>query len=460
MNNRIYLVTGAAGFLGGTICRQLVARGEKVRAFVLPNDKSVEYLPHEAEICAGDLCDSESLKRFFAVSEDQKIVVIHVASIVTVNPEYNQKVMDVNVGGTKKIIEQCRHHANFEKLVYVSSTGCVPELPKGQAIREITHFSAEGLRDCYSQSKALATQAVLDAAAKGLNACVVHPTGIMGPEDYAVGHTTRVLAQIINGEMSAAIAGTFNLADVRDLAAGTIAAVERGRKGECYILGNEAVSFKKFSQLVVREAGCKKIKFFMPGKLAYWLAGKMEKKAAKKGGHPKMTTYAVWNLIRNNVFDSSKAMRELGYHTRPFQETMHDQIAWMKDAGLIHATSTGHATPAKVLALLVLLGIAGISNNTHTANAINTTDKKQQKQEIMEKQSKEKSKENPIVEGYKAVEKGVTKGYKAVENAFVKGYEKVENACVSTLFGKKDETPEETKARLKRAEENARKISK
>lgn len=335
MNDRIYLVTGAAGFLGSTICRQLVDRGEHVRAFVLPDDKAASYLPKEVEICKGDLCDSESLNRFFDVPSDMKITVLHAASIVTVNPEYNQRVMEVNVGGTRNIIGQCFMHDNFEKLVYVSSTGCIPEQPKGQPIREIGHFSAEGLRDCYSQSKAVATQAVLDAAAAGLNACVVHPAGIMGPGDFAVGHTTRTLVDIINGKMSAAISGSFNLVDVRDLAAGTIAASSKGRKGECYILGNKAVSFKEFSRLVAQESGCEKIRFFMPGRLAYILAGIMEKRAAKRGRRSAMTAFAVWNLIRNNDFDSSKAIAELGYSTRPYEETMRDQIAWLKTAGLI-----------------------------------------------------------------------------------------------------------------------------
>lgn len=337
MTNRMYLVTGAAGFLGGTITRQLVERGETVRAFVLPNDKAIKYVPKEAEIVEGDLCNKASLERFFDVPAGWNVIVIHCASIVTVNPEFSQKVMDVNYGGTLNILEQCKAHPGFEKLVYVSSTGCIPELPKGQAIHEISHFSPEGLPDCYSQTKALATQSVLDAATEGLNACVVHPTGIMGPEDFAVGHTTKVLAQIINGEMSAAVDGSFNLADVRDLAAGTIAAADRGVRGETYILGNDAVSFKDFARLVSEESGCKEVRLFLPGRLAFWLAKLMEKRATRKGAKPQMTTYAVWNLMRNNVFDSSKAREQLGYRTRPYRETMHDEIQWMKSAGLIAA---------------------------------------------------------------------------------------------------------------------------
>lgn len=111
MNKTIYLVTGAAGFLGGTICRQLIDRGEMVRAFVLPNDPAEKFVPGEAEIVRGDLTDMASLEKFFTVPEGYESIVMHIASIVTVNPDYNQKVMDVNVGGTKNIIELCKKHA-------------------------------------------------------------------------------------------------------------------------------------------------------------------------------------------------------------------------------------------------------------------------------------------------------------------------------------------------------------
>ncbi|MCI1786216.1 MAG: NAD-dependent epimerase/dehydratase family protein [Bacteroidales bacterium] len=333
--NEIYLVTGAAGFLGGTVCRKLVERGEKVRAFVLPHDRAMRFVPKEAEIREGDLCDMASLERFFDVPDDTEIIVIHCASIVTVNPEYSQKVMDVNVGGTINILSQCQSHSNFRKLVYVSSTGCIPEIPKGKAIKEVRQFYTDVLVDCYSQSKALATQAVLDACDNGLNACIVHPSGILGPEDFAVGLTTKVLIQIIKGEMFAAISGSFNLADVRDLASGVIGAADNGRMGECYILANEVVSFKNFARLISDESGCKKMKFFIPGAIAYRIAGIMEKRAERNGSKPMMTTYSIYNLARNNVFDSAKAKEELGYTTRPYRETIHDEIAWLKSEGLI-----------------------------------------------------------------------------------------------------------------------------
>ena len=341
LEKKIYLVTGAAGFLGGTICRQLLARqdGSYIRAFVLPNDPAMRYVPQEVEACEGDLTDRASLSRFFDTPAGVEVVVIHCASIVTVNPDYNQKVIDVNVGGTKNIIEQCLEHPSFYKLVYVSSTGAIPELPKGQKIREIDHFDASQVLGCYSQSKALATQAVLDAVRwQDLNACVVHPSGIMGPEDFAVGETTSTMLKIINGEMPMGIDGTFNLCDVRDLAAGCISAVDKGRKGACYILGNKEVNFRDFCQLVSQEAGCRPVKHFLPCGVANFMAKLAEKKAQKTGERPLMTTFSIYNLARNNNFDSSKAALELGYHPRTYRETMRDEIAWLKRTGkIVHA---------------------------------------------------------------------------------------------------------------------------
>ncbi len=336
MSNTMYLVTGAAGFLGGTICRQLVERGEKVRAFVLPNDRAMKFVPKEAEIVEGDLCDMESLQRFFAVPEGTETIVLHIASIVTVNPDYNQKVMDVNVGGTQNIINLCLEHKECKKLVYCSSTGAIPELPKGQKIKEVTHFDAEKVVGCYSQSKALATQAVLDAVReRGLHACVVHPSGILGPEDFAVGETTKTVIDIINGEMPMGIAGSFNLCDVRDLAQGTILAADKGKDGNCYILGNKEVSFKAFTKLLMEESGCKPIRCFLPIKVANFLADMLEKQAKKKGTKPLMTTFSVYNLARNNEFDCTKAQRELGYKTRSYKETIRDEVKWLKETGKI-----------------------------------------------------------------------------------------------------------------------------
>ena len=332
----LYLVTGAAGFLGGTVCRQLVEQGCKVRAFVLPNDPAAKYVPEEAEIVEGDLTDMESLKPFFDVPEGMEGIVLHIGSIVTSSPDFNQKIIDVNVGGTKNIIEMCLNTPRITKMVYCSSTGAIPEQPKGTAIKEIDYFDETKVPGCYAVSKALATQEVLDAIHhRGLNACVVHPSGIMGPGDYAIGEPTQNLIRIINGELPMGIDGDFNLCDVRDLAYGTIEAARKGRCGECYILANDPVTFKEFCRMVTEESGGEKVSFFLPTFAANLMAQFMEAKAKKTGEKPLMTTFNIYSMSRNNNFDSSKAKEELGYTTRPYEETIRDMIEWLLAEGII-----------------------------------------------------------------------------------------------------------------------------
>ena len=336
MKNVVYLVTGAAGFLGSNICTQLLERGERVRAFVLEGDKAAQYLPKEVEIVYGNLCDKASLKPFFTVDEGVATVCIHVASMVTVNPYYRKALLDVNVGGTANIIDLCLEHEECQKLIYVSSTGAIPELPHGQRITEVEEVNLDQVEGWYSKSKAMATNNVYTAIReRGLKACVVYPTGIMGPNDYALSETTSTIIKIIKGEMAAGIDGSFNMVDVRDLAAGCIAAADKGRIGEGYILGNKVIRFKTMSKIISQEAGCKPVKFFLPIWAAEMIARSMERKAAKTGKMPLMTSFSVYNLKRNNEFDYSKAILELGYTTRPLDVTLKDQIKWLKDNRLI-----------------------------------------------------------------------------------------------------------------------------
>ncbi len=332
----LYLVTGAAGFLGGTVCRQLIDEGRKVRAFILPNDPARKFVPEEAEIVEGDLTDMESLKPFFDIPEGEEAVVLHIGSIVTSSPDYNQKVIDVNVGGTKNIIELCLSTPGVQKLVYCSSTGAIPELPEGTVISEIDYFDETKVPGCYAQSKALATQEVLDAVHhRGLNACVVHPSGIMGPGDFAVGEITQNLIRIMSGELPAGIDGNFNLCDVRDLAHGVIGAADKGRCGECYILANEPVEFKEFCRMITEEGGGKKVSFFIPPFAANIMGHLMDAMGKATGEKPVLTSFNVYNLIRNNRFSYEKAQKELGYTTRSYEETIHDMVQWLLAEGII-----------------------------------------------------------------------------------------------------------------------------
>ena len=433
-DNRIYLLTGAAGFLGSNICLQLLEQGCKVRALVLPNDKSVKFIPKEVEVVIGDLTDAASLEPFFTVPAGMKSVIIHCASMVTVDPAYSDKLMAVNVGGTRNIITKVLAHPECEKMVYVSSTGAIPELPHGTKIKEVDKFDPcdpKLVVGAYSQSKAKATQMVLDAVrVMGLKACVVHPSGILGPNDHAMGETSSTVLQIIRGEMPMGMQGSFNLCDVRDLAAGTIAAIDKGRVGECYILANETVTLKEMCDMLNAECNSKKIKFYLPLNLADKIAQGLEKQAEKTGKKPLMTTFSVYNLARNNEFDYSKAQRELGYTTRSYQETIRDEVQWMKDEGLIGGDDAQQ--PQR-------MSNAELRENGSMPEIIRA----------MEHDPSGVPAIDPVA-AYKAVEEGVVGAYKAVEKGAVDAYRKVEDTMVDKLFRREGETVEEAKERLRK----------
>ena len=443
-NERYYLLTGAAGFLGTNICMQLLEKGCKVRALVLPNDQSVKFIPEQVEVVLGDLTDAPSLEPFFTVPEGCSSVVIHCASMVTVNPNYSEKLMAVNVGGTRNIITKVLNHPECEKMVYVSSTGAIPEQPHGIKIKEVNKFDPcdpKLVVGAYSQSKAKATQMVLDAVnVMGLKACVVHPSGILGPNDHAIGETTGTLLQIIKGEMPMGMQGSFNLCDVRDLAAGTIAAVDKGRIGECYILANKTVTLKEMCDMLHKECNAKQIKFYLPLDLADKIAAGLEKQAEKTGKMPLMTTFSVYNLARNNEFDYSKAEAELGYTTRSYEETIHDEVQWMIAEGLID----GNGVTEKP----TLMTNEQIREGGYMEDIVKATEH----DAVPEIHAEDvyKAVEQGVVDTYQKIEDGVVSGYKKIEDGAVSGFRKISDKFISKFFSRKGESVEETRKRLSR----------
>jgi dihydroflavonol-4-reductase len=243
------------------------------------------------------------------------------------------------VKGARNIINKCLEY-RVKKLVYISSTGAIPELPKGKAIKVPDAFDPHAVVGCYSKTKAEATQLVLDAVrSKGLDASIVYPSGICGPGDFAYTFFAQFIIDCANGDMPAGIAGSFNSVDVRDLAEGVIACAEKGRKGEGYIMSNSLVSIQDIFGLIHRFAGAPEIKIVLPVPAAKFFAffaeriGKITKRPAK------LTTFSIYNLARNNDFDCSRAARELGFKCRPFEETIRDTVEWLRVEGKINAAT-------------------------------------------------------------------------------------------------------------------------
>ncbi len=361
--SKLYILTGAAGLLGSNVSRQLIENGEKVRAFVLEGDPAAKYIPEEAEIVYGDLLNMESLEKLFDVPEDTELYVIHSASIVTLRPEPNPKVYAVNVDGTKNIIDQClKHHA--KKLVYISSTSAIPELPHGQKIKEVDHFlPTDGLVGYYAVTKAEASQAVLDAVAAHpeLDASIVHPSGICGPNDFSFGPVAQMVSQYMSGEIKIGLEGTFNSVDVRDLANGVIACCEKGRRGECYIMSNELVTMAQLYD-IINEAADLDIHANILSKGIAGVAVKMLKFQGKiTGKEPLLTDFGLYNLTRNNDYDCTKAEQELGFKCRPFAETIKDEVVWLKEEAA-NAPEMDEETKKDMKALNEKIKLGAVSN--------------------------------------------------------------------------------------------------
>lgn len=330
--SKIYILTGAAGLLGSNISRQLIEAGETVRALVLKGDPAAKYVPEEAQIVYGDLLDMKSLEELFTVPDGSEVYVIHCASIVTLKPEPNPKVYAVNVDGTKNILDLCISH-HVKKLVYISSTGAIPELPRGQKIKEVDHFlPTNGLVGYYSITKAEASQAVLDAVRMNpeLDASIVHPSGICGPNDYSFGPVAQVVSQYVAGEMKIGLEGTFNSVDVRDLAAGVIACCEKGRRGECYIMANELVTMQELYEIINRAANLDIHAKILSKGVARVAVKILKLESRVTGKEPLLTDFGLYNMTRNNDFDASKAREELGFTCRPFEETIRDEVEWLR----------------------------------------------------------------------------------------------------------------------------------
>lgn len=333
MKKRIFLLTGATGNLGSNISRVLVSKGETVRALVRNPDTA--RVQEGIEVVQGDVRDLQSLEKFFQTGQEVDLYVIHCASIVALEPDYSQVVHDVNITGTQNIIDLCVKN-QVKKLVYISSTGAIPELPGNEPITEVSSFDPDSVIGYYSKSKAVATQLVQDAVKQHeLDASIVFPTGIFGPYDYGFGLITTNIINIVKGKIPCGVAGTFNCVDVRDLAGGVVSCCHNGKKGHGYIMANQTVTMQDLFDAVAEASGCRRVKLILPQRVARGLAVLAETFSKLTGKPTVFTRFTLYNLIRNNNFSSAKAARELNYQVRPFAETIRDEVIWLRSEGLI-----------------------------------------------------------------------------------------------------------------------------
>ena len=323
---RLFIITGADGHLGSALVRLLRTRKVKVRGFVLPGHSPVKV--PEVTYYEGDVRDKDSMRPLFEnIPEETEVYVIHTAGIVDISHDVSQRVWEVNVCGTKNMLDICREY-NVKRLVYVSSVHAIPEGDKSSVLTEVDHFDPAWVVGGYAKTKAEATQAVLDAAADGLNAVIVHPSGIIGPYNGKGNHLIQMVNDYLHGKLPACVNGGYDFVDVRDVALGCLLAAEKGRAGQCYILSNRHYEIREVISILRKSAGGRRIPV-IPMWLAKMVAPIFEYTAKRKKKLPLYTGYSLRTLTANDKFSHDKATAELGYRPRDLIQTLKDTASWI-----------------------------------------------------------------------------------------------------------------------------------
>ena len=330
-----WIITGAAGHLGGTLVRLLEEADGEVRGLVLPGEarrggKNVRYFQ-------GDVTRPETLEALFEGTDPARTLVIHTAGLIDIGDRPYEELRRVNVEGTRNIVTLCRRRG-VRRLVYVSSVHAIPEDAEGGVQCEVSAFSADQVVGSYAKTKAEATQLVLDAARSGLDAVVVHPSGILGPYDSAGNHLVQVIRDYMEGRLPASVRGGYDMVDVRDVAAGCLSAALEGKKGECYILSNRHYEIRDMLDMVRRCSGGRRLPV-LPLWLARAAAPLLSAAARLRGRRPLYTAYSLHALGGNDRFSHDKATSELHYCPRDLRLTIRDTVRWLKTHGAASRTA-------------------------------------------------------------------------------------------------------------------------
>lgn len=322
------VVTGATGHLGNVLVRELVSRGMDVRLVIPSFEDTTPIEGLEVERVEGDVRNVDSLIQSFKDAD----VVYHLAGIVSILPGKSELLYEVNVMGTRNVVEACIE-SPAQRLVYTSSIHAIAAPPKGIVIDETFPFEPERARGEYDKSKAQATLEVLEGVKKGLDAVVVCPTGVIGPYDFKPSEMGQLFIDFARGSLKAYISGAYDFVDVRDVAVGHILACEKGRTGESYILSGEQITLDDIMSTLQEVTGVSVPRSKMPIWLAQAVATFTPLYYRLTNTRARFTRYSLSTLASNSVVSREKAHRELGYSPRPIKQSIMDSIQWFKDTG-------------------------------------------------------------------------------------------------------------------------------
>ena len=331
-------VTGATGFLGGKLVELLCARGIETHVLARASSErgTLERLPLRWH--AGDLTDEASLERALAAvsasaaRRGTRARVIHSAALISYLSRDSERQREINVEGTRRMLEGSLRHG-VARFVHVSSVVTVGHSPDGRPLDERAPFASGKLGVDYVDTKRAAEELVL-AARDRLAVVVVNPSAIFGLVERP-SNAVRFMQELARGKRPFATPpGGIAVVGVEDTALGTLAALERGRPGERYILSESNWTTHALFNLMAREIGARPIRWSLPR----WpwpllvLGARIVDRVRPMTLTPPQ---ALVLLGKTMAFDSSKARRELAWNPRPFEQILHETVASLRERGVL-----------------------------------------------------------------------------------------------------------------------------
>ena len=321
------LVTGATGFLGSALARELLKDGRTLKLLVRKNSDTRNIDDLDCEVAYGDLQDRDSLKSALTGCQ----TLYHTAAYYSLWSRDKKLIYDINVQGTRNILESALE-MGIEKVVYTSTVGCIGLSEDGSSANENQPMNTATLCNDYKLSKYEAEQVAHELFGRGLPVVIVNPSTPVGPRDIKPTPTGKIILDFLSRKMPAYIDTGLNLIDVSDCARGHILAEEKGRLGERYILGNKNMSLKEILLALETLTGLKAPRIKMPYWVAY-AAGLACEWASDNITHqpPSVPLAGVKMAKYFMYFDPSKAIRELGLPQNPVENALGQAVCWFKE---------------------------------------------------------------------------------------------------------------------------------
>jgi dihydroflavonol-4-reductase len=314
-------VTGANGHVGINLCRSLLTQGHQVKALNHRHDSGLKHIGvHQIK---GDILVKESLQKLVSDTD----VVIHLAAKISITGDRDDSVRNINVEGTRNILQAAMEN-HVKRFIHFSSIHAFEQEPLNEVLDESRPL-VTSKAFAYDMSKAEGERLVMAAARDGFDALVLSPTAIIGPADYEPSLIGKAMMDLHHRKVPALVPGGYNWVDVRDVVDGCISAIEKGKRGEKYLLSGQWRSLRDIAGIIEKVTGEKATTLEIP----FWVAHL---------GLPFITLYSILSrtepvytseslhIIKNGSkhIDNQKARNELNFHPRDIEETIEDLFKW------------------------------------------------------------------------------------------------------------------------------------